>query len=118
MLYYQKLLMFNKKIKTMIKVEYGMNPIKGMVVVTNPYSRCLCGSHYDGEGICANRHVRGAKYFVPENMARKHLEKENVPVEIKICRNINNHCSVCGAPIPEGDNICDNHHMVGLKYPD
>jgi hypothetical protein len=101
----------------MIKREYGEIAQIGMVLVKNPFDKCLCGQVFDQDGVCNNKHFAGQEYFVPENQVRNNLEKKKIPVEILICRNQNNHCSICGAAIPEGDNICDHGHMLGVKYP-
>ena len=100
----------------MIKREFGKSVPKGFVLVTNAFAKCLCGSHFDSDGVCNNKHFKGHEYYVPKNKVMERLEKKNVPVDTQVCRSFGSRCNICGAMIPEGDNICDNGHMLGVKY--
>jgi|AntRauTorckE6833_2_1112554.scaffolds.fasta_scaffold02649_7 hypothetical protein len=93
----------------MIKKEFGKQAEKDSVLIINPFDRCLCGQPYDGDGICSNGHFRGAEYFVPKNQARKPEEKRALD-EMKLREKYTNLCSICGAHISEGDNICERGH--------
>lgn len=110
--------MFNKKIKKMIKRETGKSIEKGMVRIVNSSNRCFCGKPFDNEGVCANGHLQNKEYDVPENLMKNQKNRhDSIPVKEEECKKrFANRCSICGAYIPEDDNICDNGHMVGVKY--
>lgn len=102
----------------MIKSEIGKSAGKGMLRITNSSNRCFCGQPFDNEGVCANGHLRGKEYDVPENVVRnKQRRHDSTPAKREECKKrFANRCSICGAYILEGDNVCDNGHMIGVKY--
>lgn len=101
----------------MIKREMGQKTPKGMVAVRNFFSKCFCGQPFDADGVCNNRHFKDEEYFVPISRARERLNQNDVTEDITLCKAVGNFCSICGGHIPEGDDICDNGHILGAKYP-
>jgi hypothetical protein len=100
----------------MIKKEIGESAPKGMMTIRNYFAKCFCGQPFDNEGICNNKHFKNEEYFVPINMVRERFGQKNSSEDIHICKAMGNFCSICGAHIPEGDDICDNGHILGIKY--
>jgi ribosomal protein L32 len=96
---------------------------KRMVKISNSLNRCFCGQPFDSDGVCANGHIQDQEYFFPENEVRNKRtnktrnKKRNKSTKLTVCKPFACRCSICGAYIPEGDNVCDNGHMIGVEYP-
>ncbi len=97
---------------------------KGMVkVVNNGFgNRCvICGNHFDSEGVCSNGHFKNSEYLVSEDVIRKNQSQERTDkkkkvVKSEVCQTFGNRCTICGSYFDEGDNVCANGHMLGVKY--
>jgi hypothetical protein len=70
------------------------------------------GTAFDGDGICSRGHHR--EEVLPE--VEKGAEQNFLPSYSNKCVNINGHCSICGCPFPEGDDVCDAGHKIGVSY--
>jgi len=92
---------------------------KKMTKMTNSLNKCFCGQPFDDDGVCANGHIQDEEYFFSEDEIRGETTKKDIPTpKPRVCKPFGCRCNICGASIPEGDDVCDNGHMIGEEYPD
>ncbi|MFH1632095.1 MAG: hypothetical protein ABIA47_03740 [bacterium] len=41
---------------------------------------------------------------------------KSVEVETQLCQDHGNRCSICNYMFPDGDDVCQNGHMIGQYY--
>lgn len=100
-----------------LKAKASTPPKMGMVPIINSGLKCFCGHPFDQEGVCANGHLQNETYNVPENMTRKKVQRRKSYLNNPhICKRFGTRCGICGAYIPECDNVCDNGHILGIRY--
>ncbi|MFP4515089.1 MAG: hypothetical protein ACLFNO_03755 [Parcubacteria group bacterium] len=84
--------------------------------ITNSLSKCICGHFFDQDGVCANGHFQDEEYFISGNL-QSEKKKENSSLKKEgTCQPFANRCNICGTYIPEGDNVCEHGHVIGVTY--